>query len=83
MGKLDPNTLIGIINGRIGDLVFARTSDGTVIVRPRPQRQARFTLAELANQSQFARASAYVKGAAPYWSTGRQWRFRTPPVGST
>ena len=26
MGKLDPNTLIGIINGRIGDLVFARTN---------------------------------------------------------
>ena len=36
MAILDPNTLIGIIQGKIGDLVFVRTKDGKVIVRRRP-----------------------------------------------
>ena len=28
MGMLNPNTLVGILNGKIGDLVFVRTQDG-------------------------------------------------------
>src|SRR5258708_5997938 len=61
MGMLDPNPLIGIINGKFGDLDFVRTHDRKIIVRHRPVREAEFTGPELANQSLFARAVAYVQ----------------------
>ena len=43
MAMLDPNTVIGILQGKVGDLVFVRTKDGRVIVRHRPVRKAEFT----------------------------------------
>src|ERR1041384_526498 len=61
MGMFDPNALVGIINGKIGNLVFARTKDGRVIVRQAPVRVAAFTGPELVNQTQFAQAAAYVR----------------------
>ena len=42
----DPNTIVGIINGRIGDPVLVRTEDGRAIVRHRPQREAAFNAIE-------------------------------------
>ena len=36
MGKLDPNTLIGILRGKIGNLVFSESKQGKVTVRHRP-----------------------------------------------
>jgi hypothetical protein len=39
MGKLDPNHLIGILQGKIGDLVFAEGRDGKVTVRHRPVQE--------------------------------------------
>jgi hypothetical protein len=65
MGKLDPNSVIGILRGKIGDLVFAETTAGKVIVRHKPKREAPFRIGELANQSLFAQASAYVKRIRP------------------
>ena len=61
MAKLDPNTLIGILRGKLGDLVFVLAKDGTVIVKRRPVRGADFTGPELGNQSRFTQAAAYVK----------------------
>ena len=61
MGKLDPNNLIGILQGKIGDLVFAEGRDGKVTVRHRPVRKAPYKTRELGNQSLFAGAAAYVK----------------------
>ena len=65
MALLDPNTLIGIINGKLGNLVFARTKDGRIIVRHRPVRTAEATGPELANQSRFTQALAYVTRIRP------------------
>jgi hypothetical protein len=61
MAMLDPNTVIGILQGKIGDLVFVRTKDGKVIVRHRPVRKAQFTAGELAGQSLLAQANVYVR----------------------
>ena len=61
MAFLDPNTVIGILESKLGDLVFVRTRSGKVIVRHRPQRTSEFTAAELATQCRLARAAAYVK----------------------
>jgi hypothetical protein len=61
MGMLDPNTLIGIIEGKVGNLVFVRTKDGRVIVRGRPVRQTESTLAERAGQQRLVSANAYVR----------------------
>jgi hypothetical protein len=63
MGKLDPNSLIGLLRGKLGDLVFVPTKDGAVIVKHRPVRNAEFTPAELETHSAFRRAAAYVKRA--------------------
>jgi len=38
MAQLDANTLIGILQGRLGDIVFAKTDCGRVMVRHRPLR---------------------------------------------
>ena len=38
MAHLDANTLIGILQGRLGDIVFAKTDCGRVMVRHRPLR---------------------------------------------
>jgi hypothetical protein len=61
MGLLQPNPTIGTLHGTVGDLVFARTQDGQVQVRHRPVRRVDFKPGELANQSQFKLAAAYVK----------------------
>jgi hypothetical protein len=61
MGKLTPNAVIGILRGKLGDLVFVPAADGTVIVKHRPVRKAEFTQSEKGNQSRFRKASAYVK----------------------
>jgi hypothetical protein len=60
MATLDPNTVIGLVHGKIGDLVFVQTRDGKIIVRHRPVREAEFTARELGNQSLFARAGEHV-----------------------
>jgi hypothetical protein len=61
MAMLDPNTVIGILQGKIGDLVFVRTKNGKVIVRHRPVRRTHSTAGELAGQSLLAQANVYVK----------------------
>jgi hypothetical protein len=61
MARLDPNGLIGILHGRIGDLVLVRQSGGRIIVRARPDRTAAFTPSEKGNQSAFAKAAGYVR----------------------
>ncbi len=61
MATLDPNTLIGILRGHLGDLVFVPARDGTVIVKHRPVRTAEFTDGERRGQNGFSKAAAYVK----------------------
>ena len=53
MSKLNPNTIIGILQGKLGDLVFVRQKSGAVFVRRPPVRQAEFTAQELMTQSGF------------------------------
>ena len=60
MGMLDPNTLIGILSGKLGDLVFSRLANGKVVVRRRPVRRAPPTASEIASIADFRRAQAYV-----------------------
>ena len=60
MGMLEPNTIVGIFNGKVGNLVLARMPDGRVIVRRPPVRHAGFTGPELVTQSGFKAAVAYV-----------------------
>ena len=57
MAKLDPNTIVGIIHGKLGDLVFVRAKDGTIIVRPRPAPKATVTAAERKGQQAIARGN--------------------------
>jgi hypothetical protein len=61
MAMLDPNTVIGILQGKIGDLVFVRTKHGRVIVRQRPVRKSQFAAGELAGQSLLTQANVYVR----------------------
>lgn len=61
MGKLDPNTVVGVLRGKLGDLVFVPATDGTVIVRHRPSRETAFSPREKDNQRRFAEAAAYVR----------------------
>ena len=61
MGMLEPNTIVGILNGKVGNLVLVRMPDGRVVVRRRPVREAGFTGPELVVQSRFKRAVAYVE----------------------
>jgi len=63
MAKLDPNSLVGQLRGKVGDLVFVPATDGTVIVKHAPVRKADFTEGEARTQSDFLRALAYVKAA--------------------
>jgi hypothetical protein len=42
MAKLDPNTVIGILQGKLGNLVFVRMKNGEVTVRQRPVRERTF-----------------------------------------
>ena len=46
MAILNPNTVIGLLRGKLGELVFVRATDGTVIVKHRPSRRAPYTAAE-------------------------------------
>jgi hypothetical protein len=78
MGKLDPNTIIGIVQGKLGDLVFVRMKNGKVYVRHTPVREAPFTAGEEASKSDFKRAGEYVKASrqqpeqyAPYEAAAR------------
>jgi hypothetical protein len=61
MAMLDPNTVIGILQGKIGDLVFVRAKTGKVIVRHWPVRRTHSTAGELAGQSLLAQANVYVR----------------------
>jgi hypothetical protein len=61
MAMLDPNTVIGILQGKIGDLVFVRAKNGKVIVRHRPVRSGHSTAGELAGQGLLAQANVYVR----------------------
>ena len=60
MSKLDPNTIIGILQGKLGDLVFVRQPNGTITVRRPPVRKADFKPGELVTQNAFKGALAYV-----------------------
>jgi hypothetical protein len=78
MSKLNPNTVIGIVQGKLGDLVFVRMKNGQVYVRHTPVREAPFTAGEEASKSDFGRAGAYVKAKrqdpeqyAPYQAAAR------------
>jgi hypothetical protein len=61
MGKVNPNNAVGIIEGRVGDLIFVKYADGRMIVRHRPVREAPFTAGEVASQSHFGKAVVYMK----------------------
>lgn len=62
MATLTANTVIGILHGRMGNLVFAQAPNGRVIVRRSPIRKAPATSGELLNRSKFAASVAYLKG---------------------
>ena len=64
MAKLDPNNIIGVLHGKISDLVFARLKNGGIYVRRVPVREAAFTAREIANHELFRRATAYVRRTA-------------------
>ena len=53
MAFLDPNTVIGILEGKLGDLVFVRAQNGKIIVRQRPEPCSEFTERQLSNHSLF------------------------------
>jgi hypothetical protein len=83
MGKLRPNTSVGTIEGKVGELVFAHRADGRVIVRKAPVRTEPFTAAERDNQRRFARAVAYARRVkadagryAPYQQAAKAMRKR-------
>jgi hypothetical protein len=57
---LKPNPLIGLIEGAVGDLVFAHTKDGRIRVQHRPVRKAPFRAGELKRQASVAAANRYV-----------------------
>jgi hypothetical protein len=61
MAKLDPNTIIGILQGKLGNLVFSRMKNGQVNVRRKPVRHAAATSRELLNRSRFEAAVRYVR----------------------
>ena len=61
MGMLTPNSLVGLLHGRFGDLVFVRGKDGRIWVRHRPRRQAAVTAGELKGQGLIAAANRYVR----------------------
>jgi len=61
MATLTPNSLIGILHGKLGDLVLVRSKDGRVWVRHRPIRQAAITSGELKGQALLAAANRYVR----------------------
>ena len=78
MAKLDPNTVVGILRGKLGNLVFVPAADGSVIVKHRPTRKAAFSSAQTANQGRFGRAAAYVNTPDSSPSSMRSTR-RWPP----
>ena len=78
MAKLDPNTVIGMLQGKLGNLVFSRLRSGVIAVRRKPVRQTPATPNELANQSRFEAAARYVTCVrldpiryAPYQAAGK------------
>jgi hypothetical protein len=61
MATLTPNTLIGVIHGKIGNLVFVRRKDGKVFVRHRPIRRAPPSEAELVTRHRLIESNRYVQ----------------------
>ena len=53
MGKLIPNPAAGMIEGKVGELVYVRLADGSVVVRRRPVRQAPWTVKQVGTQVRF------------------------------
>ena len=64
MAKIKTNPLLAGFSGRIKDLVFVTQPNGDVIVRSRPERKAKRTRAEKAQNERLTAASAYAKAAA-------------------
>ena len=61
MALLDPNTLVGILHGKLGNLVVARMKDGRIVVRRPPVRKARCTEGERVGQSRLAASNRYIQ----------------------
>jgi hypothetical protein len=61
MATLTPNTLIGVIHGKIGNLVFVRRKNGKVFVRHRPVRRAPPSEAELVTRARLIEGNRYVQ----------------------
>lgn len=78
VAKLHPNNIIGILHGKVGDLIFVRRKNGSIHVRRLPVRKADFTAGEVASQNDFRQAAAYVRRTklepeqyAPYEAEGK------------
>ena len=65
MALLDPNTLVGILHGKLGNLVVARMKDGRIVVRRPPVRKARCTEGERVGQRTDFSAEAIKVAHAP------------------
>lgn len=61
MAKVVPNPAVGLLSGKIGDLVFAKQKNGESVVRRSPVRKAGLRIGEVANQEAFADAVRYAK----------------------
>jgi hypothetical protein len=61
MGRIRLNNALGTVEGKVGELAFAHFPDGRILVRKAPVRTAKFTAAELRNQSRFALGVAFLK----------------------
>ena len=53
-----------MIEGKVGELVYVRLADGSVVVRRRPVRQAPWTVKQVGTQVRFRDAVAYAKSIA-------------------
>ena len=73
MGMLDPNTLIGILNGKLGNLVFACYPNGKIVVRRRPTVVSAASQAQSSNQALFRQALAYVSLAVRTMAIHPNW----------
>ena len=84
MANITPNPTAGQFSGTLGDLVFARLSNGKVIVRHRPVRKTAKKPGETANQEGFIRAVAYARAVwnnqpelqAKYKAAGQRQHLR-------
>ncbi len=78
MANVIPNPTAGQFSGTLGDLVFARSKNGKVIVRHRPVRKVPKKPGEAANQEGFIRAVAYAKEV---WNSQPELRVKYTAAG--